>query len=124
MTLITVLGPGSYEPPAPSKDSYWTTPNPVVRAERSATGNLIGEYITTKYTVKWKYKELTLAQYAALYAAANNNGAYFSTYMRFWSWQENAYKTGYFYAASMTAGLHDETMSASVKDIEIEMIEQ
>lgn len=123
MALITALGPSSYEPPSPSKDSYWTTPNPIVKAERNAKGTLIGEYVATKYTVKWKYKEILATDYALLVTAANNNGAYFNTYMRFWSHQEQAYKTGYFYAAAMTAGIltGDETI---VQDVEVEMIEQ
>lgn len=121
--LIYALGPSSYQPPSPTKDSYWTTPNPVVKAERNAKGDIIGEYITTKYTVKWKYAEILATDYALLYAAANNAGLYFGTYMRFWSLQEQAYRTGYFYAAAMTAGIKtgDSTL---LKDVEIEMIQE
>jgi len=120
--LIKELGPSSYVPPPPTINSYWTTPNPVVKAERNAKGDLIGEYVTTKYTVKWKYKEIDADDFADLYEAANNEGAYFNTYMEFWSFQEKAYKTGYFYAAAITSGLNSDDQT-TVSDVEVEMIE-
>lgn len=115
-----------YAPPDPDRDNIEVTPEPLVNAKRNSKGNLIGELRAWKYTIKAKYARMDGDTFHDLSVATHTDSSttYFNNYVRFWSPQEQAYKTGYFYAPPIKYKAEGLPPDTEYLDVELELIEQ
>lgn len=124
MALLTI---GTYDVPAPIKDSYEVTTEAVVETHENVARVTIGEFIRYRRRIRWSYARLSAAKNYALAVAMKTNTPGTSLQavaVTYWDPDTNAFQTGNFIAGITSPKFNRFDPYARYTDLNFELNEQ
>jgi hypothetical protein len=124
MALLTI---GTYAVPAPLKDSYEVTTEPVMETHENVARVKIGEFVRWRRRIRWSYARLSAANNYAIASAMKINTPGTSLQaveVTYWDPDMNSFQVGNFIAGITSPKFNRFDPSARYTDVNFELNEQ